>query len=49
VVLEHEAPHPSRWATIRAIAAEIGCTAHRLKEWGEKQSVTPVAALAQAG
>ena len=27
MVVDHEAQHPSRWATILSIAAEIGCTA----------------------
>ena len=31
MVLEHEAQHPSRWATILSIAAKIGCTG--LNEW----------------
>lgn len=25
--------HPSRWATILSIAAEIGCRAQTLNEW----------------
>jgi transposase-like protein len=33
MVLEHEAQHPSRWATILSIAAKIGCTAQTLNEW----------------
>ena len=33
MVLEHEAQHPSRWATILSIAAKIGCTAETLRRW----------------
>ena len=33
MVLEHEAQHPSRWATILSIAAKIGCTGQKLNEW----------------
>jgi transposase-like protein len=33
MVLEHEAQHPSRWATILSIAAKIGCTGQMLNEW----------------
>jgi transposase len=33
MVLEHEARHPSRWATILSIAAKIGCSAQTLNEW----------------
>lgn len=36
MVLEHEAQHPSRWATILSIAAKIGCTAQTLNEWVKK-------------
>jgi transposase-like protein len=34
--LDHEAQHPSRWATILSIAAKIGCTAQTLNEWVKK-------------
>lgn len=33
MVLEHEAQHPSRWATILSIAPRIGCTGQTLNEW----------------
>ena len=33
MVLEHEAQHPSRWATILSIAAKIGCTGQTPNEW----------------
>ena len=33
MVLEHEAQHPSRWATILSIAAKIGCTGEALNDW----------------
>ena len=33
MVLEHEAQHPSRWATILSIATKIGCTGQTLNEW----------------
>ena len=36
MVLDHEALHPSRWATILSIAAKIGCTAQTLNEWAKK-------------
>ena len=36
MVLDHEAHHPSRWATILSIAAKIGCTAQTLNEWVKK-------------
>ena len=39
MVLEHEAQHPSRWATILSIAAKIGCTGQTLNEWVKKAEV----------
>ena len=33
MVLEHEAQHPSRWATILSMAAKIGCTGQELNDW----------------
>ena len=36
MVLDHEAHHPSRRATILSIAAKIGCTAQTLTEWVKK-------------
>lgn len=32
MVLEHEAQHPSRWATILSIATKIGCTGQTLDD-----------------
>ena len=39
MVSEHEAQHPSRWATVCSIAAKIGCSAHTLNEWVKKAEV----------
>jgi hypothetical protein len=36
MVLDHEAQHPSRCATILSISAKIGCTAQTLNEWVKK-------------
>ncbi len=39
MALDHEAEHPSRWATIMSIAGNIGCTAQTLNEWVKKAEV----------
>jgi transposase-like protein len=39
MVLDHEAEHASRWATVVSIAAKIGCTPQSLNEWVKKAEV----------
>jgi transposase-like protein len=39
MVLDHEADHLSRWATIVSIAAKIGCTPQTLLDWVKKAEV----------
>lgn len=41
MVLDHEAEHPSRWAAVSSIAAEIGCSPATLHEW-VKNDVLPL-------
>jgi transposase len=33
MVLDHQAEHPSQWATINSIAGKIGCTGETLRGW----------------
>ena len=33
MVFEHQGEHSSQWATIRSIAAKIGCSAETLRKW----------------
>ncbi len=36
MVLGHASEHPSRWAAVTSIAAEIGCTPQTLHDWVKK-------------
>lgn len=39
MVLEQGGEHQSRWASVRSIAAKIGCTAQTLNEWVKKAEI----------
>ena len=39
MVFEHEAEHPSQWATITSIAAKFGMTAETLQTWVRRAEV----------
>jgi transposase-like protein len=39
MVLDREAEHSSRWATIVSIAGKIGCTPQTLLEWIKKAEI----------
>ena len=39
MVLTHEGDHESRWATIRSIAAKIGCSAEALRNWVKQAEI----------
>src|SRR5512140_638601 len=39
LVLEQRMAHPSLWAAVKAIAPKIGCSAHTLLKWVEREQI----------